>query len=423
MTTDNPVLLASRRPVLAIPQPSPNVRDTEMIKMLAELRTNHRLALAIGALGIVASLVLLFCSTGSNDIRAWEKFATAIQASGLSQLYESNRLFNHPPLMGILAWFSLEISALIGLPFAVVFKIFPVLANIAAAVLLWAMWKERVDARTGAWAFALFNWSLCSILVAAFHGNTDCTCAFLCLLSLHYLERGKPGLAGFAIAGAINIKIVPLLLICPMLASLRSWSQVRSFCLAAATGILPFLLAFAGGGSAFVRNVFEYGSNLEPWGIRVLIYQVTALPDMTRETSQAMFTAFDSFGKTAIILSILLLSAYGYWRRLDPARLMACAFALFLLLAPGFGVQYLAYLAPLMFAVTLGWGIAYATLSGVFIGFVYARFQIDAFPLESLHHSAIPMQSAFLGFAAWWTILGFLVVCLSKGGARQPEPR
>ena len=80
-----------------------------MAQLLTEIRTNHRLPLGVGAVGIVASFVLLFCSTGSNDIRTWERFAVAIQTSGLFQLYEADPLFNHPPLMGILAWFSLEI--------------------------------------------------------------------------------------------------------------------------------------------------------------------------------------------------------------------------------------------------------------------------------------------------------------------------
>ena len=125
-------------------------------------------------------------------------------------------------------------------------KIFPVLANAATAVLLGVMWNEKADLRTGGWAFALFSWALCSILVAAYHGNTDCTCAFLCLLSLRYLDRGKPGLAGFAMAGAINVKIIPLLLVCPVLASLRSWREVRSFCLATSLGAIPLLIVWAG---------------------------------------------------------------------------------------------------------------------------------------------------------------------------------
>jgi hypothetical protein len=394
-----------------------------MTPLLNEIRTNHRLPLGVGALGIAASFVLLFCSTGSNDIRTWERFAVAIQTSGLLQLYETDPLFNHPPLMGILAWLSLEIASLLGAPFAVVFKIFPVLANVATAVLLWVMWTDKADLRSGGWAFALFSWALCSLLVAAFHGNTDCTCAFLCLLALHYLDRGKPGWAGFAMAGAINVKIIPLLLVLPMLASFRSLRDVRSFCLAAATGAIPFLIVWAGVGSAFTGTVFGYRSNLAPWGVRILLLQLTVLPDMTEQAFKQLEAAYDLLGKSAIVLSIVLLSAYGYWRRLDAARLMACAFALFLLLAPGFGVQYVAYLTPLMFAVAPGWGFAYATVSGVFIGFVYAHFQIGAFPLESNHNlGEIPMQSAYLGFAAWWTILCFLVVSLCKGGAQKPEP-
>ena len=85
--------------------------------LIVDMRA-HPVLFSIGCLGIVASFVLLVCSTGTNDITNWEKFATAIQSDGLGQLYADQKLFNHPPLMGIFAWLALEVSALLNLPFA-----------------------------------------------------------------------------------------------------------------------------------------------------------------------------------------------------------------------------------------------------------------------------------------------------------------
>ena len=159
-----------------------------------EILTNHRLPLFIGLLGILASFVLLFYSTGSNDIHTWQGFATEIRTLGLFQIYKADELFNHPPLMGIMAWQLLEISILLGVPFPFVFKLVPVLANVAAAIFLGVMWSRKADLRRGMWAFALFSWALGSVLVAAHHGNTDCLMAFLCLLALYFLEQKRPGL-------------------------------------------------------------------------------------------------------------------------------------------------------------------------------------------------------------------------------------
>ena len=81
------------------------------MKLLLDART-HPLAFAVGVLGFVASFVLLLCSIGTNDAVAWEQFALGIREHGLFALYAKEGTFNHPPLMGLLAWFSLEASSL-----------------------------------------------------------------------------------------------------------------------------------------------------------------------------------------------------------------------------------------------------------------------------------------------------------------------
>ena len=120
-----------------------------MKTLIADIK-KQPIPFAIGALGLIASFVLLLCSTGTNDIRTWENFAKEIQATGLFALYAKSAKFNHPPLMGWLSWLSLEVSSLTGISFPIVFKLFPVLANIGASVTLWAIWRERVDSRKGA---------------------------------------------------------------------------------------------------------------------------------------------------------------------------------------------------------------------------------------------------------------------------------
>ncbi len=379
----------------------------------------HPIPFAIGGMGLIASLILLLCSTGTNDIRSWESFARQIQTDGLFALYEKDKLFNHPPLMGILSWLSLEVSSILGLSFAITFKLFPVLANIGAALALRSIYEQRVDSRKGAHAFALFSWALCPMFVAAYHGNTDCICVFFCLWSLYFLEvRKKPFLGGLMLAAAINVKIVPLLVALPMLAGFRSFKDARGFILGSMTAAIPFVIALLGVGTTFVKNVFGYGSSLEPWGMQLALVTFRSIPGMTTESGLAINNWYFENGKYVLIAAVVLLAAYGFWRKLSHARLLAASLSLFLLLTPGFGVQYTAYPAPLIFAVSLAWGTRFSMVAGLYIGLVYASWSHGVFPLES-SYKGYPPNLAFLGFAVWLVLLSFLPSCLRRTTERE----
>jgi Glycosyltransferase family 87 len=384
-----------------------------MTNLIADAR-RHPVLFSIGALGVLASLVLLLCSTGTNDIRTWESFASDIQEIGLSALYAKTPQFNHPPLMGILAWLSLEFSSLTGLSFAIVFKLFPFLANVGSALVLWALWKHREGSGRGAQAFALFSWALCPMFVASYHGNTDSACAFFCLLGVFFLEvRKQPFLGGIAIAVAINVKIIPLLIVVPALAGCRSLRDARAFALGSATAAIPFLFALMGAGSALVSNVFGYGSSPEFWGVQVLLISFRTIPGLSVEELGALSKWYYTHGKYVLVAAVLLLSAVGFWRKLSHARLIAAALALFLVLTPGFGVQYTAYPAPLLFAVSLAWGTNFALLAGIFIGLVYASWSLDIFPLES-NYTGYDSSLAFFGFGTWLAVLAFIPTCFRR---------
>ncbi|MCA8955023.1 MAG: DUF2029 domain-containing protein [Planctomycetes bacterium] len=383
--------------------------------MMRELRAavrQHRLPFAIGALGLLASLALWLCSVGSNDIRTWEKFAVAIREYGIAELYQLTWQFNHPPWMGYLSWLCLMLANATGIPFAILFKAFPVAGNLGASLLLWAIWRTRGDARTAAWAFALSQWSLSSILVGSFHGNTDCLCAALCLAAGYLLEvRRRPFLGGLALAAAINVKIIPLLMVCPAMAGFRSRRDLMWFIGGSALSSVPFLIALAAAGTPFFKNLFAYQSSAELWGVHVLCFASNVLPGVSKVEVTRYSDFYFQNGKYLLITAILLLTAYGAFVRLTHTQLLAAACALFLILAPGFGVQYAGYLPPLAFAVSLRWGLAISTVMGLFIGLVYAHYMQSWFPLESVH-SNIPTPSCFVGFAGWVLMLQFLPKCL-----------
>jgi MYXO-CTERM domain-containing protein len=97
----------------------------------------------------------------------------------------------------------------------------------------------------------------------------------------------------------------------------------------------------------------------------------------------------------------------------------AVGLSLFLVLTPGFGVQYTAILGPVLLAASLTWGLWWALLSGLFIGTVYAAFWTGGWPLHSEFTGTFPVPAAAVGVAAWALLVVFTIATLRR---RSPVP-
>src|SRR5262245_50235838 len=98
--------------------------------------------------GVAARVVLVFLSTGSNDIVLWQRYGQSIAESGLAALYRQEILFNHPPLMGLWAAAVTRIAPALGVPFVYIFKAPSVAADILALLVIARSWRERAGGRT-----------------------------------------------------------------------------------------------------------------------------------------------------------------------------------------------------------------------------------------------------------------------------------
>lgn len=87
----------------------------------AAVTSMNRLPLVLGALGWATGVALLLGSTGTNDIHTWKAIGARVRESGLFAAYQSEPHFNHPPLMGLLAWICFELSSGLDVPFSLVF--------------------------------------------------------------------------------------------------------------------------------------------------------------------------------------------------------------------------------------------------------------------------------------------------------------
>ena len=373
------------------------------------------LALAIAALGMALRFILSAFSTGTNDIILWDDFAHYGTWEGVLWMYTNVPAWNHPPLTGYLAIGLLRLSVLTGLRFPVVFKLVPIAADALCLVLLWQIWRRRSTHPAAALAaVAIFSFSPDAILVSAYHGNNDPLIGLFVLAACYFVEeQASFGWAGAALAAAINVKLIPLLLVPVFVANVRRWRDAAWFIGGLSLGAIPFVPVILRVGPAFYRNAIAYNSNFDNWGIPFFIRLLEANPSFAAVGAR-LHAVYVPAGRYLVVATILALCAWSRWRRpLSTYQLAAGGLAAFLFLAPGFGVQYTAILGPVLIAASLGWGLWYAVSAGAFLASVYYLFWTRQALVGSLFTTTFPGPSPWIGLVAW-APLGEFVLSLFK---------
>ena len=389
--------------------------------------------------GLALRLLIAGASIGSNDAVLFWNFAHQIQSKGLIHTYRVNAEFNHPPLGGLWAVTALSISsAYIGpIPdtaenrtmadvtalfhYSFVLKLPCLLADSLACCLLYLIWKKRNGARRGLQAAALYAWSLPALLISGYHGNTDSVFAVLSVLSVYLMQsRSMPFLSGLALGAAINVKLIPVLLIPGFFAGMKSRSQVIWFFIALVLCALPFVPVLLEIGPDFYRNALAYKSNINRWGL--MLPWTWADPHPFTRQDDGVLMAFRDYGRYLLFALVLIWSviAARVWKR-PLYEVAAGAYAIFLVFASGFGVQYLVIVAPLLCAVSLWWSAAHSICAGLFLIIVYAQAREEGYPFASLLLGYFSRGAALIGLAAWLTLAAFLV-SLIRGRSNTITP-
>lgn len=382
----------------------------------AQERTLRRLIL----LGFAARLVLLVLTRGTNDTGTWSWFAESVAEDGLARTYLTQIGFNHPPLMGLMVAFVLHVSDATGLPFWLVLKVPGLVAEAATAWLLYRIWSERSSGVAGLQAAAAYALALSPIMISGYHGNTDAIYFSFALAAAYLMEsRRAPFWAGLAVAGALNVKLIPLVVVLPLGSRCTRLRDMGRYAAGLLVGGIPFVWAFASFGSdvrrAFVERLLLYRSNVEFWGVELFVRWGQALldpvvPGLGHLVREAGDLYLGHGGEVVIVAATALAVVHGVVARragravLDAYELVALGFGLFLVLAPGFGVQYVGCVIAPLIAVSIRRGVIVATTTGVFITAVYAHFVVAWLPVYSLH-SEIPARFSPLALLAWGSVV------------------
>ena len=378
-----------------------------------------------GIAGYALRLLLILVSDGCNDIFAWARFAHRIVIRGLEGTYQAEPLFNHPPLMGLWAAVALWASQGLGWRFSIVFKLPGLVAEVLIGCILWSAFKRRGAPAEGRRAFAAYGLSLCSILISGFHGNTDPLYWMLGLLAIYLLETRRAAFwAGLALGAAINVKLIPVLLVIPLATRLRSRAALARVAGGCLLGLAPYALVFltfsSAGLRAFRHHVFAYQSYLEFWGIELFLRVGQGL---TRRAAPGFATVLEELSRlywhNGAWLVLLAVAGVALWQwrkrgtQLDGYQWGAVVFSMFLVFGSGFGVQYTGAVVPWLLMVSISAGLRFATSAGVFIGLVYFYFLRVFYPAASLH---LPYPADFvLPAFITWMILATIWLNLMRG--------
>lgn len=363
----------------------------------SEISRPARVALAIGAAGLLVRALVVALSIGSNDALTWETYGEIILHGDLMDTYRVYKAFNHPPLPGYLAMVAYDLFRVTGIRFQVFFKIAPVLADVLTGWLLYGIWQRH---GRGTLAVALYAGSVVAILGSAYHCNTDSIAAALSLLAVVLWDRGRPLAAGLALGAALDVKLIPAPLVLVLALLARDPRTLGRYLAGLALAALPFVPVVLLAPAAFYRNALAYNSLANPWGL-------VAFLEAARETTRfapladALFTRFRAHGRYLVLLVPLAFALLGRRHRWSATRLGAITMMLFLLLTPGFSVHYLVYAVPLLFAVDLRAAAVFSAVGGACALAHYLAFWTGTLPWFSDFTVATPPLAVLLGLCTW----------------------
>ena len=320
---------------------------------------------------------LIFSSRvyGTNDITYWIYFSKIIQEFGTSKIYSLVKIYNHPPLV---SWILklvrfIEIKSQLSFPF--LFRLMPILADYMSIFVIWELLRKyKIKNKILICLICIIN--PINFLVSGFHGNIDPIFIFLTLLTIYFIENNNIILSGLIYGLSMCVKIVPIILVPVFIFYLKERKDKIIFVLSSSilpvVVFLPYLIIDF---HFIIRNIFLYSSLKGIWGLGHIlssIFMNESININIRNFSFLIFKLHIAFGLTIFFILSLILSKFLIEnQKLNLTEGAFLTFSLFLVITPGFGVQYLSWLSLYSVIVFPILGMIYVLLGGVFLYRVY----------------------------------------------------
>jgi len=394
-------------PALTLPHPT----------MKERVSRGRLTVLAVALLVLVPKLIIADRTFGTDDIGHWLDFARGVRDAGpvgVYSYYFKHSFYNHPPLIGFYLY-ALNALGHLGVSLRFSIRAISSLADVASALLVFEIVRRRDRLRNAVLAGVGTAASPILFLVSGFHGNTDPVFVMFSLLAAFLLsDKDRPLLAGFAMAVAVSIKIVPVVVIPCLLvyALMRGWRSLVSFGLG--LGGLFFVIwapALFAQWKKLKVDVLGYGGSQERnWGIA----------DIGRLSHQPAWASYlEGNGHLLLVAACGLIPAILVLR--NPRAAVQCAalsLVAFLALTPAWGVQYMAWAAAPTFVLGISAGYAYNILGGAFLYHIYNRWS-HGLPWYRAYATRITPRERALGLLVWAVILVILAIAIRRIASRQ----
>jgi len=375
------------------------------------------LLVAFASLGV--KLLIAATTFGTNDVFHWTEFAEGVRRVGPVAVYGQHfsTVFNHPPPIPFLL-VGLNGLADLGIPFRFLIRVPACLADLGSVLLVFEILRTRRSDLSAAMVAALVAFSPVLFVISGFHGNTDPVFVFLTLLSFYLLiDRGKPVPSGVAFGLSIGVKLVPIVALPAMVASIRKPQELRrSMAAVSATVLVTWMPTVVREFSAVRRNVFGYAGYQPlrtPWG-PVLFLRSLGSPE-------AVLNVVVGPGRFLILLVCALLPALLVRRHPEKAMEgLALPIPLFLLLTPAFGTQYLAWAVVFVYLLEPRTATAYSFSAGVMLLWTYTVWS-GGIPWYRAHARPLDGVAIALGVVTWLALLACVIqgVRIVRGDVQQ----
>jgi hypothetical protein len=378
-----------------------------------------RAILIAAILSFVGKVVIASRTFGSTDALLWEANLQELREAGPVALYENGtalrrnlvpyhtEVFNHPPFTIRLLWLGGWLSKHTRMPLRFWLRAGCAAADLASLLLILKI-VRGTRLPISPLALLLVAASPISLLISGFHGNTDPIMIALLLLAAYLVHRKDPLRAGAALGLAAGIKIVPLLF-APALALCLPGKKRAAFMAGAAgvffAGSLPLIIDHPG---LIWSHVFGYTPQTGIWGISRFVAALGA-------ETQAL--AYAHFAKGFLLLALGVISVWLNLHRPQPPIVLQCGLLAFVLiwLAPGFGVQYLAWLAPWACLLSGRQATAFQGIGGLFLTWYYTE-GAHGFPWYLANSAATQVWHGPLIFVGLlcWLVIGWLTFAIFR---------
>jgi hypothetical protein len=282
---------------------------------------------------ISATLCLALASLtyGTNDVLFFQSYVVKAAHDGTAALYRDGanlvayhpnyiEPMAHPPAM-LTLWAAVQsLEQVTGVPFRFWFRLLTTIAYLTSVVLVWQLSTAK----------AAMYYALCpaAIMISGFHGNSDPLIVAMLLASVYAVEcKDRPKLAGVLYGIALSIKVWPLFLVLAFMLGLKTWRTRLYFGgLALATVVvlaLPHILADP---RLIITTVMGYRSRVIcDWGL-------------------SRWSSYVRIGVPVTFAAIAIAVVYLRKRQASLTCMIGSSILVFLVLTPGFGVQYLAWI-------------------------------------------------------------------------------